>query len=157
MSRELVIRKRCDECGAKATETFVVGVTTGEVRPRLFVVDACELHAAPFASIAESIRDCAPWQGAAPAGSNGSPADRAKRSKHAPGGLCDICGVELTTRGSLVNHIWAKHANSARPAVPTVCPDCGAEFPTSSMGVHRSTSHAYNALGEAYAAAGVLT
>lgn len=151
--REVQIKSWCDLCwqdGERKTETvttWTVGVASGEKRPELKMVETCQEHQVMFADLQAKLATAAPLTGVA----------KPAVATRAPKGLgeieCRVCGDYLTTRAALVNHVWGQHRPSEQRATYRAgkCTECGfVANSTSGMSAHKSRSHGWDALEEAY-------
>jgi hypothetical protein len=166
--REQRILIWCDACAAQsgddagdltlveATESFTVGITQGEERPTLKLLELCEPH---FKELLAPVISMIGQTGQVPelATKSVGPLPRTGTRKIYPSGeatVCRICELSSSSMSSLVSHIWAKHNKEPRPEVSTVCVECGEEFGSpGGARMHRTMTHNFSALDEAYARA----
>lgn len=163
MPSEHVVVRTCDACfyGLEqrtiAVATFSIGIATGEAKPTVHVVEACELHRKPIDELLALIRQTQVLPintGVAPtAPPRGPYAPRESGDFSTPRDNCPICDKE-TARSAVANHIWSAHLgrSAGRPKQPVQCPDC--EYNNvdgAAMGQHRGKMHRYNGIEEAVA------
>lgn len=144
--REVVIVKRCDECGQDAPRSFVAGVNASESAPKLRLLDLCDAHAAPVLALADLLG------GAAPFTANGS---QLAMDESAEAFDCEICGRPYSTRNGAAEHIWLTHVGMPKPiSTLTDCPECDRAFGSAqAVAVHRRHAHGWDTLQDAYTAA----
>jgi uncharacterized C2H2 Zn-finger protein len=152
MSREIIVASWCDRCQAiddrkePATHTYTIGLVKGETRPALKVVELCDAHDPMLADLFDLLAK------------NSIPLEPPTAGKRAPADdlVCRVCGKEFTARTSTVQHVWQMHRpGEDRGKQPARCPECHEPFSAPAMSSHRSRSHGFSALDNAYS--GLLT
>lgn len=152
--REVQILSWCEACWADgqvktpAVDSWTVGIVQGENPPALHIVDACEQHGKELTDLLALVKTAELFTRKVIV-----PVPAAKRRPYnnaTPDGFaCPVCDQILTTRPSLVGHVWSQHRPDGRPTSPMICPDCSKDFDTAaSCAVHRQAAHGYDPLSE---------
>lgn len=146
--KEVQIISWCDACAEEddsrvpATLTYTVGVSHGESRPMLKLVELCEPHAKlilDLEMLLQNVGQTPEFKKAAPVG---RPSASEKYERSNPFVDCPIPGCTTSLRKSSVPaHIWAAHLPGVKKPRPlTKCPECG-ETEFKSLAMHRTMAH----------------
>jgi hypothetical protein len=150
--REMIMRRWCDMCYAEgalqqeAEHTYTVGIVSGEGRPALKVLEVCEVHNKTAVELMDLMKEIGQLPDLR---AKAEPVKPVLAATDIPTKECPVCGTGVP-RNTLVQHVWTRHREDEKPAVPTVCPECRMPIDNGSgMSAHRRSVHGHSALDEA--------